>query len=310
MANLDGKWRNLPNKLPEPRSSGQALYHNGWIYLVAGTKDAAGPAHGEILGSPVDSDGNLGLWRGMGVLPDTRVGHAQATFIHDGYLWSLGGTPTGVGRDGKVFVGKVGSDGSVGPFQTLGLVSPIDGHVAVPIGEWVYSIGGALTAGPTRLCHAARMANGKLGSWKRIGTDLPIDLGLFSRVVVGDWIYILGGSNVNGIYSARAHGGELTPWKLVGNLPQTSCRSMTAVLVGSTLVVVGGQTGVAGSLDSVCYAEVFPGGELGPIRSSVNKPPFGIRSAGTVLVKDKLYLIGGNDPAARLGTVLVLDGVK
>jgi hypothetical protein len=120
-----------------------------------------------------------------------------------------------------------------------------------------------------------------------------------TTVVVGGWLYVLGGSGGSGpldsieraFLNADSTIGSFDP---VAETALTTARSgHTSVVVGTTLYVIGG-TGSAGPLSSVERAAIHPDGSLGSF-ALVPSTSLAVARTGQagVIVGNSLYVIGG-----------------
>ena len=97
------------------------------------------------------------------------------------------------------------------------------------------------------------------------------------------------------------HSGDIVGWASYGNLPEILHSGMFAV-TKNRVYKFGGASTNNGYFTSVYYANINSDGSLGTWTNGINLPSVVI-SASVIVVKDKLYLIGGANSGGAISTV-------
>ena len=141
-----GAWTTL-DALPGPRSHQAAFVQDGAIYLVAGIAgDPAGdaqPLH-DVLRATVNKDGSLGAWQVVSQL-DAKF-TTQATAVHDGFLYVIGGVADDDKVNDRVLRAALQKDGSLGAWESTAATLPAaraQVHQVPVLRDHLYSIGGS-----------------------------------------------------------------------------------------------------------------------------------------------------------------------
>ena len=165
-----------------------------------------------------------------------------------------------------------------------------EGQIYAIAGETLYGVGGMV-----------EIYTIEDDSWAR-GTDKPTPVANVSAVVLGDEIYVPGGSLSSGaisdqleIYDPRADA-----WHAGHPLPQAVC--------GYALVAYDGQMYLFGGLrDSIYTGESFrydPGQDQWTALAAM---PTSRAFAGAGVIGDRIYVVGGYDGDAELATCQMYD---
>lgn len=200
-------------------------------------------------------------------------------------------------------------DQTNGARQMTSLVAPRMCNAAIAVNGVAYAIGGinAAGAGLTSVESARINGDGSLGQFATVpNVALTQSRGLMQNatVVVGNYVYVLGGSDSNGmalgtIERAPIHAdGSLGSFAVVPGVTLVRPRyNHTVSIVGNTLVVTGGSTGVAPYfLDSVEAAPIHPDGSLGAF-AEVGHLVVAREAHSALVVGGSLYIFGGDTTA-------------
>jgi hypothetical protein len=185
---------------------------------------------------------------------------------------------------------------------------------AIAIGNFLYVIGGALPSAlpgilppsvTTTIERAPINADGSLGAFAAVTAALGTPREAHMSVVVGSYLYVLGGDNgpgaLNTIERAPINGdGSLGTFAAAGALT-TGRDAASAVLTASFLYVIGGNDGTS-QVRSVERAAVNPDGTLGPFADAGITLPEARDSMTATLVGDHLYIVGGGYCSGDAGT--------
>jgi Kelch motif protein len=197
-----------------------------------------------------------------------------------------------------------------GARQGSTLVMGRSGHTAAVIGNVVYVLGGY--SGGSYLDSVERAtinADGSLGPFAPVpGVALATARSGHTTLVMGSFLYVLGGSGSNGVLNSVeratiAVDGSLGPFTNVTGVVLTSARdSATTAVVGNTVYVIGGiGTGV---LKTVERATINPDGSLGPFAVVTGVSLATARSGHTsAVVGSTLYVLGGSANSTALNSV-------
>ncbi len=207
---------------------------------------------------------------------------------------------------------------SLEPWQfTTPLHVPRNGHGMAATGTHVYALGGAnnVSAPCTTLASvevAPILADGNLGAWTFTG---PLSFPRFTTraVVVGNFLYVVGGANGCGLGDAvlftsveRAAilpNGTLGPWVAVAALTRGRAH-MALVTDGIHLYAVGGFDG--SRTNTVDMSTVLSDGSLTPWQL-VTPMTIGREAPGAAIVNGMLYAAGGLTPG---GIVASTEGTR
>jgi Kelch motif len=182
------------------------------------------------------------------------------------------------------------------------------GHTAAVVGNTVYVLGGI--SGGRYLDSVERAiinADGSLGPFTAIrGVTLATPRSGHTSVLIGSFLYVLGGSNTTGILKSVeraviAADGSLGPFDKVSGLALANAREAAATAVIGTSVYVIGGSGVLGSLER---AIINPDGSLGSFATVDGIRLNAARSGHTVaVVGSKLYVLGGSANGITSGSI-------
>jgi hypothetical protein len=168
--------------LPTARDLGAACIYNGIIYLAAGSDDGAPDGASSIVyAAPIEGDGSLGTWVDTSILMTRRWG-ATCT-IFSARLYVFGGQDSSGNFYGDVQWSPIAGDGSLGSWtQTTGFAPSRFEHATVAIGNRVYVIGGAGSAGLLSDVQVGEIGgDGSIASWTPV-TSLPAARALHGAV--------------------------------------------------------------------------------------------------------------------------------
>jgi hypothetical protein len=132
--------------LPAPRSHHASFVHDGALFVVAGLNgNPAGPHEQlrDIVRAAIKPDGTLEDWTTVGRLDSAYATHAA--FVHDGWLYVVGGVENNSRFVNTVQRAPIREGGRVGFFEQTAALPVGRGHVhQTPVrGNFVYSVGGS-----------------------------------------------------------------------------------------------------------------------------------------------------------------------
>ncbi|MEM0979187.1 MAG: 4-oxalocrotonate tautomerase, partial [Cyanobacteria bacterium P01_H01_bin.58] len=167
-------------------------------------------------------------------------------------------------------------------WQEVGqLPTPLESHQMLPLGDFVYIIGGW---NETKGIHedawfTRQNPAGTLDDWQPTTAPLPMKLQHHMTIAHNDAIYVLGGDN--GFWDGSSvsdlilravptEDGDITEWAEVGELPEPLTIHAVA-MTGDRVYVVGGSNtfrpGDTNMIDRVFTAVITPEGEFEPFET-------------------------------------------
>ena len=200
-------WAPSPTELalPAPRTGGSTVQLGSKILYVGGT-DGSKPVD-TVYVAGLKSDGNFTAWQAGPKLPEARAGAAVA--VAGGKLFLLGGTgPNGATNTAwSLQADAAGVLGAWTPVAGLDLPQPRTGAAIASISDGLVLIGGADASGkPTLTTWKSTLdAKGVPGAWSE---QSPIQAAVTgaTAVQVGDYLWLIGGSDPNGPSGAVQRG--------------------------------------------------------------------------------------------------------
>lgn len=281
-----GAFVEVDEPLLAPAQAFAALPVDDELYVLGedSVEGAAAGAGGLGAFSPVGRRGGVG-----------RRGHG-AVVVRD-WLYVLGGED-GLGLVDLVERASLRDGGAVpGAFADVGVSLPqghVYGGVAV-VGDWVYVLGGNRSGAGViaDIARARVQPDGSLGVFSSAGS-LPSPRGYHCAAVLGDWLYLVGGSTT-GLAAARdvlrapiEPDGDLGAFVDTGIDLVTGRHAPVCAAVGGRLYVIGGSN--QASLES---APVAPDGTLGAFVTEATSLALGRGFAASAVVDSRLFVVGG-----------------
>jgi hypothetical protein len=250
--------------------------------------------------APVQAQEILQPWQYTSALNVARYYHPVV--VAGEYVYAIGGdvdmTPaTPFGWTNSVEYAAIQADGSLGPWQlTSALNTPRYTAAAAAADGYLYVMGGGPTVFSAGSSERAQiLPDGSLGPWQLSG-NLAVPRYQSAAVVVGGYLYLLGGSPVGGGIIASIEraaimaDGSLGPFAETAPLP-VARTTHAAATWGGHVYVLGGAVADA-TYQSVIYADVLPDGSLGSWNSTSSLTSQRFWSAAGI-VDGTLYAIGG-----------------
>jgi hypothetical protein len=200
-----GKWQTEKTKLTLPRRCVKLVLLGKDIYAFGGF---GGTLLDSVEVAHIQPDGHLSAWRML----DERL--TIPRYVHAAKL--IGATVLNIGGHNQdQGVGQSEVEWAVAkPGQTLGgwkegppLRKGRFGHGAAVHGDFVYTIGGLDGINFLSSVEKSRLqSDGSPGPWHK-STPLSAPRANFDPVVIGDWIYIIGGTNSMGYFDSVEYSG-------------------------------------------------------------------------------------------------------
>jgi Kelch motif len=248
--------------------------------------------------------------RAMPALLTARFGHT-ASLVGNGVLVA-GGSSVAGGLVKTIERATFNADGTLTPFAVApgaALATPRTRHAAVVIGHSLYVIGGS--DGTHALASVEQASFDDAGA---VATFFPVpDSALTSAragaaaVVVGSWLYVLGGSDGSQPLASVERAainpdGTLSAFAVVDGLTLATARSdHGAVVADGTLFVTGGNGPAA--LASVEAATIGADGSLGAFAAAGSSLGSARAGHASFVLGGALYVAGGQSGATALTSV-------
>ncbi|HUG40412.1 MAG TPA: IPT/TIG domain-containing protein [Longimicrobiales bacterium] len=265
-----------------------------YVFVVAGADTLTEPTNVVYRATILESGALGGAWAVMAALPAARAYHATAaatgytaaldTTTTAAYVYVIGGQDTAGAAVADVFVAHVDLAGQVTAWTaTTALPEALHSARAVLFRGFVYLTGGARADGSpsAKVYRAAVNADGTLGDWVDLATDMPVPAAYHSLLNFGPFLYVVGGDSTtalppvqatlsNGelpdVYMARVslRTGELAaPWNSTTFMGKGRSKHST-VFGGGDLFVTSGMyagVGTTGSSENI-YGSVASDGTV------------------------------------------------
>ena len=216
------------------------------------------------------------------------------------WIYVIGGVQSNASSSNFIYRGTVGTDGNILAWTPVTpMPKPRELHASVIRNNFLYIIGGnEFPYSPkTTVFMTHLLPDGTLDTWNSL-PGLPQPLMGHSAVVVGDFIYVLGGQDGSmnrkaTVYMARidyATGG-ISPWETTTSLP-TGLALSGAIAWKDRIYLVGGIDGTGTIRQSVFYSTVSTNGSLGPWQVA-DVLPQGLITAGVSVKSGLIFVTGG-----------------
>jgi len=306
--------------LPEPRTDGDAFSVGDNIYL-AGGRTAAG-ATASTLANVVTEEANFGAWTEGPALDQPRADGAAV--VASGVPYYIGGVDAQGAPSTTVLRGTLTEGALTGWAAVPALALPvgITDAMAVATPRGIYLFGGRVDGVPSQAVYLAAVpasGTGDLGAWTELTEmRLPEARADGTAVVLGDFVYLLGGEGPSGVSNTvfflaldtdgvpvvdeatgRPQGWGVSVGPAAGYaLPEPRARHMSFAN-GGAIYVIGG-VGADGALAETTYWSV-PVTTTGTIPAwselEVTDLPEPRADAGTLAVASHAFLVGGEGPS-------------
>ncbi len=242
-----GAWQVLTSSLGWGRQSFGAIRIGRYIYAIGGPP--------VVERTTINADGTLSPWE---VLTATLNAYTYilgpAVVQARGYIYVIGGFANWYGESSSVERAFVNADGTLSPWEVLTatLNTARYMHTAVPVGGYIYVVGGkACCQGMNSVERAAINADGTLGAWQVLTSTLNSGRALAGTVQKGGYIYELGGTDwgscpncadFDTIERAKVYAsGALDAWQVLPTRLNSRLAAFAAVQAGDDIYVLGGQ---------------------------------------------------------------------
>ncbi len=246
----------------EQRDCAAGATVGSYVYLFSGLNISANSASvttGTVERTQVSGASLSSFSYAPGVsVKDPRYGAAIAT--SGDTLYILGGANENGTLFDDVQTAHINADGTIGDFSSVGhLAAAVVYASAAVVGHYLYVFGGKNAGGPVAKVQQASIdADGSLGSWA-LASSLPTGRVYGSSVVVGQNVYLIGGTD-GSTYLPQVDTASVGPNGLLGaftTMDKTTWHLATlraspmAVAIGHTVIVIGGYNATTTAITSV-----------------------------------------------------------
>lgn len=272
------------------------------IYVIGGSH-TSGASHSEVLGTEINTIGNITGWNTINALNTKLIWHSVANnqdfaYVLGGYVDNIDNI-TEIVRD--VFFTRIDSNGNIENWKnTVSLPEPLALGNALIYKDKLYFAGGSINNNKIYFANINPI-DGTLDSWTALSTTLPTNGARtgFGMIEYNGFLYIIGGQNsseiiLNSVQRAQfLADGTIDSWVQMPNLPQKVTRS-GVTRVDNILISVGGIT-TSDMIDDVFFAKLNSDGSTSEWNTSTNKLIRKNCCSPLVSWNNHLFLIGGHD---------------
>ncbi len=244
-----GAWA-ATTSLPTGRGNLAMVALNDSIYFIGGNT-TGGTTYNTVLRATINTDGSLSAMASDTVMPTGRSPTSDGAFIHNGYLYVLGGLVSGATtRD--VLYAPIGANGVVGSWAaTTQFTAPNRAwHSTGAYNGYMYVVGGdsGWQPGGSVLYDGVQYSKitdaGTAGTYTTSGSTLGATRRGAATVLYGSYLYAIGGDNGSGatntVYRALvASAGTVGSFSTTTALPANRTYA-AAVAYNNKLYVIGG----------------------------------------------------------------------
>ena len=282
--------------LPESLGNSKLAVTKDRVYLMGGRNGTT--VVNTTRTAAINSDGTLGTWSTGTAL--TRPRHSGEVVVTKNRVFYIGGAETSADiPTNTVYSSAIGTTG-VTTAWSAATALPIalsDTQVLV-IRNKMWVIGGRSTSGGVSSIYSSPInaSDGTTGAWTLEG-NLPEFLYNHSATVIGDWVYVIGGINSQGVSSKLLKApinslGDIGSWTHVSLNDLPTPMSRFEVLVTRHNLKIIGRHQASSKPNSVLTAKINLDGSLGVWTYGVEVPS-GVLNSAFGLVKGKAYFFGG-----------------
>lgn len=289
-----GTWE-LEGTLVEAISGAKALVTMNHISLMGGRTSSAVRNNTRRANITNKSLGNWGNGPAM-----ARARYDSEVLVTRNAVINIGGRETVDGAPAStVYLKYINTgNGTIGSSSgRTSLPIPLANTKAVITVGKLFVIAGETTMGPSAAIYETDFDSyGRTGSWTLVG-NLPEGLTGHQATVIGDWVYVLGGSNASGatdtiLRSPIDSNGNLGAWVQAGTLPNVM--SNFEIIVTNHKLFVLGKHNTTGEVNSSMSCPINPDGSLG-VWTYGPAVPETVGSGSLVVTEDSVYILGGTN---------------
>lgn len=308
---------------------------NGYLYAAGGCTSAGwsiATACGSVGGTAVTQyaqinyDGTLGTWA---IGPNLRVSGIDQPRVFgqlvalNGYLYYLGGqTGLNTTQSSITFYSQIGANGLPGAWGTTTKALADTGtgglalswQAAITYANRIYILGGLTSGGSyvnTVYVSQALPGGGNITSNWSSTTAFTGGRGFPSAVVVGSFLYIIGGFNGSilgevQVAAPNTTTGLISSWTATNSLPFPSYAMVGMGANGYIYLITGSNLYV---YDYAIFAPVNGNGTIGEWQQAPNKMSIGRNFAAGAYYNGYMYVLGGNSNTGS-GIITGADAVQ
>jgi len=284
--------------LTTARHGHSAVVVGNYIYLLGGTGSGL---LSSVERATINDSGELEpLTTAPDVTFESLRTNSTAVVIGD-YLYSIGADTNGVTVERAV----INSDGSLQQFMAtpgVFLTTARTGHTTAIVGHYLYVIGG-VSGGVTldNLERATINADGSLGSFEVVsGANLRMARSTHTSVVIGDYLYVLGGATDQGLIGSVERAvtnpdGSLGLFTFASSALVAARQYHNTIISGSYIYVLGGGGVTVSDGTRIERSVIGTDGTIGPFTTVANITLSARRIAPTtVVIGSHVNVLGGS----------------
>jgi hypothetical protein len=311
--NTLGDWERLPS-LPSALFDFAAVTAKEHLFVTGGNVPG-GHYQCRVYSAVIQDDGLLGHWVEVTELPQALTAHTAV--VANDHLFVLGGFNAN-GFQATVFSASINDDGTLGEWNTTlpALPEPLALNAVVSTHGYIYVLGGRKSKEPVivsdKIYRARVNADGTLGDWETLATQLPRPSMWHEAVATCDHLYVMAGQDAvineySAVYQTEIYpDGSLGAWDETTPLSKTLAAHAAGAIHGGILVTGGWSSSdpVFNPQRSVYWAPLGPDCALG---NWVELTPLPYRTYKHVLAATDrhIYNLGGASTASwTLASVL------
>lgn len=226
-----GNW--IPTTpLPKGTAAHTSFAYNGYLYSVGGMyryQYFPNQYYNSIFRASINSDGTIGFWIEIGVLPTFLCAHTS--FVNDGYLYMAGGFD-GFRQRNEVWYTPIPLDGVI---ETWATTTPLpivkSWHTSVLENNKVYIIGGGSDF--QNVWYAQIKSDGSIENWS-LTNPLLRGRASHSSVSLNGYVYAIGGYDygANTYYREVEYASFIAEPPTISNLNQFKSDIQTEIAEG------------------------------------------------------------------------------
>lgn len=286
--------------------SAQSIVTNNYVYVIGGATNGGGSTcTNRVVRYTLDSSSNLTSPTNT-TLPTNLCYHLS--LMTKSFVYLIGGF-NGSSYLNTIYNAPINADGTLGTWTASTTTLPA--NIVLPgtvfIKDSIYVMGGNTSSNvPLDTIYRSEVGlNGNLNSWLLTG-KLPTPLYAFKPIVIGDRLYIIGGTTTDNIKSNKVYwcqiekDGTLGEFKEYTSFP-TTITNYEVILNENMVYIIGGLTGT-GVTNNVFAASINSDYSLGTW-NTITSLPSSMYGTTAVIVNNKLYTFGGTNGSTVLNAI-------
>ncbi len=244
-------------QLAQKRYGGRAVLVDNYVYLIGGYDSGSLDVHEHAT---INASGQLDPFVATGTSTTADHDAGRIAIVGDQLYIVAGETAASVATK-TIEQATIGSDGSVGAFQTsaASLVVARRNHAMVRAGVYLYVIGGYDGSNTLRSIERALLDGNGLGAFEKLEENnvtgrraLQSPRSSMAAVVAGKYLYILGGNSPSSSPTDVIEQAELDAnGDLVTDFSVAASTKLTYLRAGNAAVRIGNELYVTGGFDTL-----------------------------------------------------------